>query len=112
MPSTPRANPESTSAAIRAAWTWSVQIATKRLGAESEIGGVANDIVELKRALAGKKVVVHLPEPALCPGGLDRFGGVLRVGVDLGQREVAEHHARAIAQVGPNLPTASWARRV
>ena len=47
--------------------------------------------------------VVHLPELPLRARRLGRLGGQLRARMDVGQRQVAEHEAEVVAEVGEEL---------
>jgi hypothetical protein len=66
---------------------------------QSELGGVSDQISILESILVLEEVVVHLPEFALRAGRLGSFGGVLGVGVTVGEREIAEYQPHPIAKM-------------
>ena len=78
---------------------------------EPELGGVAAQVVVLERLLAVEEHLVHLPEPVLERRRLGRGGRGERVRVDLGQREVPEREADALAQLASTRSISRNARR-
>jgi hypothetical protein len=52
--------------------------------------------------LVTEENVVHLPEPALSPGCLGRFGRVLRVGMRLDQWKMAIDETQLLTHVAAN----------
>src|SRR5690349_9364904 len=76
-----------------------VERAAETVGIEAQLPGVFDQVVILERELPLEQPVVHLPERALRTGGLGRLGGVLGLGVDLRQREVAEDKPQPRAEL-------------
>src|SRR5204862_6115156 len=68
------------------------------IGIEAEVGRVLDEIVILERELPLEQPVVHLPEGTFRRGGLRRFRRMLRVGMQLGEREVTEHKPQTLAE--------------
>src|SRR5438309_2328456 len=79
------------------------QLTSQPRGVEPELAGVLDQVIVLERELALEQPIVHLPELPLRAGRFGRFGGVLRVQVQLGERKVAEHKPEARAQALPHL---------
>jgi hypothetical protein len=79
---------------------FSAAVAVEPRDVEPELERIAAEVVLLERRLAVEEHVVHLPEPALERGGLRCPGRGEGVRVDLGQREVPEGEADALAQLG------------
>src|SRR5207249_2996637 len=79
------------------------QLALEARGVEPELPGVLDQVIVLERELALEQPIVHLPELPLRAGRFGRFGGVLRVQMQLGERKVAEHEPEARAQALPHL---------
>src|SRR5256714_11517055 len=79
------------------------QLALEARGVEPELLGVLDQVFVLERELALEQPIVHLPELPLCAGRFGRFGGVLRVQMQFGERKVAEHKPEAWAQALPHL---------
>src|SRR5437867_2459661 len=73
------------------------QLALEARGVEPELPGVLDQVIVLERELALEQPIVHLPELPLRAGRFGRFGGVLRVQMQLGERKVVEHKSQARA---------------
>jgi hypothetical protein len=78
------------------------EVVRETLGVESELLDVTDQIVPLERVLVVEQKIVHLPEGALRGGGLRGFRGLLRVWVDVVQRQVPPH-VLDVAEVGEEL---------
>src|SRR5581483_618824 len=63
-------------------------------GVQSQVQSIFRDILILQGILIFIKDVMHFPVAALLAGCL---GGVLGVGVNVGQREIAEHKAQPVS---------------
>src|ERR1700722_2410615 len=57
----------------------------------------------IRRLLLGQQHVVELPELALRRGRLSCFGGELRTGMNIVEREVAPHVTEVVAERGEQL---------
>src|SRR4051794_30297218 len=79
---------------------FSAAVAVEPRDVEPQLERIAAEVVLLERRLAVEEHVVHPPEPALERGGLRGPGGGEGVRVDLGEREVPEGEADALAQLG------------
>src|SRR6185503_11483982 len=64
------------------------QIVLESLDVEPELPGIADEIAITERVLTLEQQVVHLPERALLRSGFSPFGGALRVGMDVVERQV------------------------
>ena len=78
------------------------QVVGEAFDVETELLGVADQVVELERVLVLEQEVVHLPERALLGGGLGGLRGELSVGVDVVQRQVPPDVAD-VAEVAQEL---------
>ena len=66
-----------------------VELGREAIDVQTDFPGIAQQLLVLERLLAVEEEVVQLPEAPLGAGGLDRLGAVLRVWMDLAEREVA-----------------------
>ena len=78
------------------------QVVSEPVGVEAQLIGVSHEVAGPQLVLVLEQEVVHLPEPPLQVRGLRAFGGELRVGMDVVQRQVAPHVANVPA-VGQEL---------
>ena len=89
MPETPERSAESTSCAMRPAPVRVRRSSSKRSTSSPSSLGVADEVAEAERVLVLEQQVVHLPERALLRRGLRRLGCLLRVRMDVVERQMA-----------------------
>ncbi len=75
------------------------------LDVDPDAAGVAEQVLELELVLVVEQLVVGLPESALHAGLLHRLGGQLGMGVDVDQRQVADHVAEVVAEPSRAAPS-------
>jgi hypothetical protein len=80
-----------------------VEVGGEAIGLEAELAGVAEQVFAGECPLPVEQKVVELPEAALGMGRLSRFRALLRVRVDVTQREVAEYEAKQIRSIALEL---------
>jgi len=79
------------------------QLARHPAAVEPELLGVSDQMLVVQGELPLEQPIVHLPELPLCPSCLGHLGGVLRVRVQLREREVAEREPQARSHATPDL---------
>src|SRR6185369_10501083 len=67
-------------------------------GVQSEVQGVLRETFIVQGVLILVQNVMHFPVAALLTGRLGRLSGVFGVGMNFGQREIAEHKTQPVSQ--------------